>query len=364
MSQQPDESPVDDLGADAADGSQSQSLVPPKKTDAELNKPSYVRVREIDADDVERLQSEEADVEKVPRKDVAFEPAPAERRSIEDGEWTEKTVYKLKWILSITVGVVGLVIVCMMTLHPLDPASDQEALNAEERAKRDYLASLDAQLRDLAVRQSEASSLYGEYAKANVIEEIVPLIRDAGELEPLIRESGHEAFASRDWRPHESANWTIHIFNGKPYARMIGELPDYSIFRAYFVLEENELLLDWKATTAFSSASYEDLMKGKGDASEVRGAMLPDNLYTPDWPEDRYDCYQLVSPTGLEIIWCYLPKRTPLAEKMSSFFMKGEIMDYGQEPVLMTLKLRKREGAGMPNQWEIEALLHQEWINM
>ena len=155
-----------------------------------------------------------------------------------------------------------------------------------------------------------------------------------------------------------------HLLNGRPYALLSGEHQDFTSFRAYFVVQNDILLLDWKATTAYSTASFADLTKGTGDASEVRGTMKPATLYTDVWPEGEYRCYQLLSPNGLDVIWCYAKLGTDEEKILHRHFLKGEIVDQKDEALMQTLKLKRGSEDGLPNQWLIDGLHHREWINL
>ena len=206
--------------------------------------------------------------------------------------------------------------------------------------------------------------MYADFASAQVVEDVLPMIRNRGELTDLVRNTAHQTLVGKDWRPPVNAKWSMNLVRARPYATLKGDLPDFTSFTAYYVLEDGLLLMDWKATTAFSSSSYEELSQGKGDGSEVRAYLKPANFYTNDFPEDEYHCYQIVSPDKRQLLWGYIKRSSGLSQVLGRFYLKGQILEEGSRELPMTLELSRPTGKSLPNQWMIESLLHQEWIRL
>ena len=376
QNQKPEEPSEDDWGEDWGDeGAAEVQETAPEPTQEPTPEPenrptdapaaprkAQVKVREISGAPVQKSLPERPASGKVERKEVAFTPAPVGRQGIEEKEWGEATTFKLRWVLPITFGMIAMVIGCLAALHIMDPFGTRDDDNSDEQRAQQLEAARDAMLKDIAERKDEARKLYSDFASSRVVEEILPMIRNSGELEGLIRRIGHQPLADRQWEVPMKTSWKSHVFNGRLYAILKGEHENFTDFRAYFVVENDQLLLDWKATTAYSTASFADLSQGKGDASEVRGVMKPATLYTDVWPEGEYRCYQLISPDGDDVIWCYAKVGTDEAKILHRHFMRGEIVDRQDEALLLTLELKRGTDGGLPNQWLIEGLHHHEWI--
>jgi hypothetical protein len=134
-------------------------------------------------------------------------------------------------------------------------------------------------------------------------------------------------------------------------------LPDGSKFAAYFTNDDNRLLLDWKATSSFSTASFEQLSNNQGDASEIRGQISAADFYSATWPEAEYQCYRLVSPDEKTAIWCYARRGSAAANHSTALFQGGEIVQDAQTSRSITLQLERGPSEAQPNQWLIGKVL-------
>ena len=324
-----------------------------------------IRVREIIGRKVKRLRSEKPTVDKIARKEAAFEEAKNERWEIEDKEWSGVQTFQTKWMLGIAAGVIVLILTCLALLPMLNKGKEdgsREQLIRQEIGQ--HIEQRDAAMEELLVKRDEAEAIFEDYASAPVIDDVLPLLKDTREVEPLLRSVGHEAKVSKQWEVSENAVWSLHLVNEKPYAELVGEFPDFTKFDAYFGLKGDNLFLDWKATTGYCSASYEELKQGEGDASEIRGTVNPANLYTLAYPEGEYQCYQLVSPDQNHMIWCYAKVGTDVSTRLAKLFVGGGIVQQQVQPVNVTLKLVRGPNGALKNQWLIEELLHEQWIHL
>ena len=262
---------------------------------------------------------------------------------------------------------IAMIIGCLVVVQQKRSGQAEKPSGRDGDAMGEVEKAINAQLKQLVERKDEARKLFADFSRAKVVEEILPMVRDADQWEGLIRQTGHESKTDREWMPSNGAKWSIHVVGRTPYAYLTGDLPDFSSFQAYFVMEDDLLLLDWKATTGYSTASFAELSKGEGDGSEVRGFIEPSSLYTAVWPENEYRCYQCGSPDGRDIIWCYVKRGTDVDKILAKLFEEGELVERQREDVPMTLKLvrpQEVKQGGLPNQWLIEELHHLDWIQV
>lgn len=324
-----------------------------------------VVVREISGNRPRRLRPEKPDIEKMPRKDAPMERAKHERFDVEDKEWSESTpIFRTKWIVGLSVAVPALIVFCLIQLPQLNPPENADLETDEFAPELPTLFQIkDEDIEDLLDRQEEAKALYEAYVSASSVEELLTLVRDPSEVEPLIRAAGHEAKASKDWKLKENALWSMHVQGTMPYACLRGELPDFEVFACYFVVQDERLVVDWEASQAYCSSSFEELARGQGDASEVRGVITPSNLYTDSFPESEYQCYRFESPNGYEMLWCYAKLDTAIAGSIARMFVGGEIANKAPGPVRITLGLARGKDGALPNQWLIQQLHHEQWIS-
>lgn len=297
----------------------------------------------------------------MPSKEVVLEEASDPFESIEDKEWAGGADLQKKSVLAVALGILVLITALFFILHRMNPEVDTNDISQEDRL-RALNEARNAALRDLAQREDEARDVFSDYANAKVVEEILPLIRDAGELEELIRKVGHHNLVQRKWEPSKDAKWAQFLMVDNFYARLSGQLPDFSNYSAYFVVENDNLLIDWKATTAYGTAAFSELSQGKGDGSEIRGTIRTASFYAKAFPERDYQSYQFESPDRREMIWCYVKRGSKQAKQLASFFGRGEIVKGVERELPLTLKLERNMEGALPNQWLIEELLHKDWI--
>ncbi|MDX1680613.1 MAG: hypothetical protein R3242_07775 [Akkermansiaceae bacterium] len=341
--------------ADAPDAQEVVAEEPPADSEA-ADTPSREEIR------ARRMRPS---VDVLPDAETLFEkgsrPGPVD---IESKEWSGPRPVGFKWIALAGGAIIAMLIICMVILH-LRGRNDRAAAIANQTdVQTEARDERDEELENLAKRKLEAIDLFAEFATAKLVEEILPLISNSSDLEPLVRRTGHEPVADKDWEPSEHSKWFVVNSRQGVFAILQGELPDYSRFRAYFMLEQGQLVMDWKATTGYSTASFEQLMEGRGDGSEIRGILRPSALYVGPYEEMKYDCYQLESPNGLDLIWCYAESGTDTERILSAKFRRGSIIEDEEGAWLITLKLKRGPEGALKNQWLIDELLHGEWIDM
>lgn len=322
-------------------------------------------VREIDGS-VVRLEPEAPSQPKMPRHEVFHEQAPQEPREGESATWGIAKKFSVKWIAGISVGIAALVIISISLLplinrsnaassrvEPSTPVMEPEEAPSSEPGPYDELIN----------RTDEAMRIFKKFATAPHEENFLPMTRDCSAVEPLVRSSRRPVVVSRHWSPENDARWEVHQNEGLPYALLNGKMPDYSEFNAYFVLADQRLLLDWKATTAFSTATFEELKRNQGDPAEIRGSLTPSGHYSPIFPETNYRSYLLESPDTMTMIWCYTRRSEPVDEQIQALFVGGGILKPSSKPQKVTLRLEHAPEDALPNQWLIGELLHKDWIS-
>lgn len=308
-------------------------------------------------------------VNKVPRQEPVFQKRPgrASRTKHPRGEgrdWGNAHRHRLLWLGLASAGIVTTVVGGMLLLpkinapnqHGSDPERGMLVVQNEEKVEG--IEALNA----LLTKQPEAIHAFQAYSHASNPDEVVPLVRDGEALRETIRKHWRPGDLPARWAPETSSAWYVLDSGGAPFALMEGNFPDYTRFSAYFVKREERLLLDWKATVGFCSASFGALEKGTGDPAEIRGMISPGEFYNATWPESEFHSYRLVSPDGQTAIWCYA-RRGELADAgIHPLFNQGEIIQEAQGARKITLHLERGPAGASPNQWLIREMLHIEWI--
>ncbi len=321
---------------------------------------SRLQVQEINGG-VVRLEQTEPPPPKVPRQVVFHErpPRSGKPRGVTH-EWGSVKKHPLRWIVGGVVSVLVMIVVTFLLLPYINRPNAARSLPTDlslqivEEEQIEGIEQLDA----LLARQIDAENLFLTYASAQVVDDVRTLVHDAELAISHWRPLGVPA----TWTPSQPWIWQVMQAGSHGYCVLEGNLPDQSRFAAYFRLMDNRLLIDWKATTGYGTATFDQLSQGDGDASEIRGTIAPDFFHTSTWPESEYQSYQLLGPSGLSSIWCYAKRTDEAGIQLNSQFESGEILKHSTGGKRVTVRLTRGPDGSLPNQWLIEEMLHIDWI--
>jgi hypothetical protein len=333
------------------------------KTDSEPT--GLLEVQEITGS-VVRLSPETPSAPKVPRE-VTFlkkeDVTPKDTRPGESSDWGVAPKHSsLRWLLGTGLAVV-LLVIGAMTLLPHINKSNAHPSHGQRRLKVESGMTKSAEaLNDMLTRQPEAEQVFHRFATATIIDDFLPLVRDSDALASLIRSHPHSPKVKKSWLPSGNCRWNVFEMGDRVYGILEGSLPDFSTFTAYMTVSNKRLHLDWKATTGFGSATFDELSKGQGDASEIRAWIQPSQFYTVAFPESDYLCFILDSPRRDSSIWCYVRRKSTAADTVAGIFQSGGILPASSGFQKVTLRLSREQTGALPNQWTVEELLHKDWI--
>jgi len=349
------------------DGLRIGTETPRRSPEATANQ---LEVRQIHGR-VLRLDPEISTALKVPRQ-ITYQSLPVaedvNRSSRGEGkDWGRTRTQSVRWIIGTGLGVSSLVVVALALLPLINdsnaerPRPGQTGLVLDkEEGKTAGIESAN----DLLRQQSEAEQLFRGFASASIVEDILPLVRDEAAVAPLIRSLHRPARVTKAWLPPDSTRWNVIANDGRPFAMLEGTLPDFSKFSAYCVLSANQLRLDWKATTGYGTATFEELTRGQGDPTEIRARILLAPFYTAIYPEAEFQSYQLISPDGSQAIWGYTHRGEAVDGMLGKLFQGGDILESTSEPPKITVRLAQGPAGSLPNQWVIAVMWNMDWINL
>lgn len=293
----------------------------------------------------------------------SLEPNPDDPRR-EDHEWGIAHKFSLKWILGITIGAAAVIILCLALLPQINRSNAVQTKTTDNDytvVEEERVEGIDG-LNALLPMQPAAEQIFKAYASATIVDDVIGLLRNPSVVEKTVRKNWRPLGVSRDWVPSQETTWQVLKSNKNAYGLLEGRLPGFSKFSAYFITRGRHLQLDWRATTGFGTATFEELSKNKGDPSEIRGLISRNTFYTAVWTEEAYQCYQLLPPSGETSVWCYARRADAAGNACASLFQSGEILEENSASQKVTLRLEHGPEGALPNQWLIGELLQIDWI--
>ena len=380
----------EDVGQQVKDTRGSTTLLPPRKAAPEISPPSptdsifpglrigataqaspenpedsNLEVHEIDGR-VLRLEPEKPTQPKMPRQVSFHEKSAPQPLGLDSPLWGKSKIFSPKWILGISLGVAAVIIAALSLLpvinRPNAIKSDQKnslVLAGDE----DDLVESAGPYDELVTRSKEAMAIFRKFKTVSTRMKILPMLRDRDAVEPLVLSSHRPVLISKSWDPEAGAQWEVHENKGSPFAVLRGKLPDYSGFSAYFVMENDQLLIDWKATTGYGSATFDELNAGQGTPDEIRGVISPAKYFSPVFPEKEFHSF-LLSLSDSEIaVWCYTRRGQPVDEALTGLCHGGDIRKSSSVSHKVTLRLERGPEDSLPNQWMVAKMLNDEWIS-
>lgn len=314
-----------------------------------------------------RLEQSVPTPEKVPRYVVFHELPPkdlaANSRTAENREWGAANRISIPWAMGIGTGITALVIGVLMLLPMINKSNAARPSSADGDLKvinEEKIGGMEA-MNTMLKAQPEALQIFTRYAQATIADDVIPLLLDGEANRDLFCKNWKPLKFPKNWSPPADADWDV-IQGPKSVTGVLKiSRPDFSEVKAVFIYLNNRLFLDWKASTGYGTATFEELSKATGDSSEIRGVLTPSNFYTIAWPEEIYQNYRLLDSTGAKSIWCYAHRTDKAGDDCDNLFESGEIVGKLESSAEVTVRLRRGEDAALPNQWEIAEILHKGW---
>ena len=278
-------------------------------------------------------------------------------------EWGNSSRYPARWMLGAGMVITAVIVGAMMMLPAINAPNKARPLPAvAEVVIEEKIEGMEAMTR-LAAKQSEAVQIFRSYLAATQVNEVLPLLRGDSALMETVRRQWRPSGFPKNLIPAQETAWSVTQPGEYSYGLLEGTLPDHRKFSASFTNESDRLLLDWKATTAFGTASFAELESGTGDPAEIRGQISASVFYSHTWPEADFRSYQLISADNEISIWVYVQRGSVLEATIAPLLESGEIVAEKVDSQKVTLRLERGPHGALPNQWQIAELLHTGWVN-
>jgi hypothetical protein len=383
----------DDLWGDAEDlpllAYRPSTILPPRRPPAEASSPTATGARQeglriestpqrrpadeastpLDVQKIDgsviRLDPEAPTQPRMPRQEVKPQPAFKKVAGAENSEWGRNKKLPIRWVLGIGLLTLSLVVASLTLLPRINRANAIGNRPGQISLTLDTTDAIEdaVLIEQLLNLQPQAGDLFKKYMTAATADDLATVVRDPQSIIPLIPENERSVLISARWSPSEGAGWNVLPANGKPFGILSGTYPDFSKFNACFVIEENQLRLDWKATSGYGTATFDELAANQGDPAEIRASITPSDYYSPVFPETEFRSYQLFSPDNTKAVWCYARRGSAVAESLDGLFSSGTILKAATTPQRVTVRLERGPEGALQNQWLVAEILHEDWIS-
>lgn len=273
-----------------------------------------------------------------------------------------------RWMLYVALGVICLIALTIFlsqfTSKKSVRKSDQAGVNQIKPVNvKNRPAKELGPLGQLVSRNKQAIQIYGKYAHAEKPEDISKWIYLSDRNLPLAKDVWNPVGAGSGWKPSDKAVWKAYQNGELVFAELQGVHQDFSKFLAVFRYEHTDLKMDWKATTGYGTAGFDELKTGQGDGSEIRGWITRSDFFTQTLSDDRYHSFILSSPDNKTSIWVYTEIGSEVDKDIMAIFATSRITGEYQTEVKVILNLERGEQQILPSQWMARNLIAANWLD-
>jgi hypothetical protein len=271
-----------------------------------------------------------------------------------------------RWMLYTALGII-LLVVLTVSLSYLNREDPKEVLG--KKKSNQLVTDVDdkdfgqSALGRLTKGKQEAMRIYAQYVKAKSIGDIGELIYLSDRNAPLISKIWKPSGAEEGWKPGDRSLWKTYQNESLLFGELRGTNYDFSTFLAVYRYENEVLKMDWKATSGYGSANFEELKLGQGDGSEIRAWIESSSFYTQELPENRYRSFIVRSPKKDVSIWVYTEIGSEIDNKVVGLFSVSPITGEYKTECKVILSLDRGKGAILPQQWMIKDLIAENWLD-
>ena len=220
-----------------------------------------------------------------------------------------------------------------------------------------------AQVRQLLGALPDALAVTTSYLTANNLEDILPLVRNPGDVATAIASTWQPLATPPGWAATNAEQWVVEHKNGRAVGKLVVRRPDHRPFHAFFIHQpDGAIVLDWEATTGHGTATFDELAAGTGDATIVRGLLTSADFHTTAFPEADWRAFRLRSPDRQETIWVYAKRGGSADLAIANNLPLGEILDSRNDHAA-TVTLDPPPPGARPGQWILREMLHIGWVS-
>jgi hypothetical protein len=204
----------------------------------------------------------------------------------------------------------------------------------------------------------EIESVVKSFLTAPSVDEALRHVRDPGKTAPKVNDwLAGKSYAAPGFRELVGDSVSNNDTTGEVFTVNV-RTGDFELREIVVIGTEGNLKVDWESWVGWSEMPWEEFQnKRPVEGKWFRVELSRVQYYNFDFKDEKeWVSYRLVSPDGVASLYGYVPRVSPLDEKIRP------VDQNGKEKLL--LKLRFPTGSSSNNQVIIEAVSGQSWVEL
>ena len=144
--------------------------------------------------------------------------------------------------------------------------------------------------------------------------------------------------------------------------------------RLYFIKKEEQLKIDWEASTAWSEKSFSNLRTiiGDSEGAQNRGLGEPvmlrcmlrrqNDFYAGPYNDKDHASFMILSPDKSQSFWAYTDRDSELDKELRKLLDHGSFVVGLKKDIRVTVRVARGRKDALPSQLELMELVHEEWV--
>ncbi|MGJ8723535.1 MAG: hypothetical protein ACSHYB_03170 [Roseibacillus sp.] len=194
------------------------------------------------------------------------------------------------------------------------------------------------------------------------MEDVVPFVRSSAQAELLLALIQKGEWSGFDTRDRTRIRWSYGSSGDAGFMTLEGIRKDFREFRAYFVRDESEILLDVEATQSMSDIPVGELTgESLVGGSLVRCWIAKEPHFDARSDESLFSWYQILGPNKVDFVWAYCKRGDPLDELLRQKLNFGRLIGERKSYIRATVRLGNARGF-RDDEFLFEEFLADEWV--
>ncbi|WP_411844666.1 hypothetical protein AAFN60_11570 [Roseibacillus persicicus] len=194
------------------------------------------------------------------------------------------------------------------------------------------------------------------------LEEVSPLVRSPEQAERLVQLERAGEWVAFDTSVPTDLVWDYGSSGDAGFMVLMGQKKDFHDFRAYFVRDEGEVLMDVDATEARSDIPVIELPGQTLTQPVLMRCWLAKEPHFDARSDERlFSWYQILSPNKVDFVWAYCTRGDAIDEALRKELNYGRLIGERKDYLRATVRLTNAKGF-REDEFQIQEYVASEWV--